>query len=162
MITYVNGHYLCAWHRLLLFLVLLLRMSCSSRSFLLFCIFPLFDFNIKLPKMNDSNLLAASVQKVQAAKKGFSLPTSLEDAAISDVIVEDVVGKVTQEALLDNNGKPISTASKKLQLEQNTSSYVMNVCTLTDSASGNSAREVMQTMIQSNTRDKKIGLMTIP
>jgi hypothetical protein len=80
------------------------------------------------------------------------LPTEAE--AISDVIVEDVVDKITQEALLDNDGKTISTAFKKLQLEQNTSSYVMNVCTLPDSASGNSACEVMQTMIQSNTRDK--------
>jgi hypothetical protein len=40
---------------------------------------------------------------------------------------------------------------EKLQLKQNISSYVMNVCTLPDSASGDSAREVMQTMIQSNT-----------
>jgi hypothetical protein len=39
---------------------------------------------------------------------------------------------------------------EKLQLEQNISSYVMNVCSLPDSASGNSAREVMETMIQSN------------
>jgi hypothetical protein len=86
-------------------------MSRSSRSFLcLFCFFPLFDFNIKLPKINDSSLLAASIQKVQAAKKGVILPTSLEDAAISDVIVEDVVDKVTQEALLNDDGKPISTA----------------------------------------------------
>jgi hypothetical protein len=104
--------------------------------------------------MNDTSLLAASVQKVQAAKKGLSLPTILEAAAISDVIVEDVVDKITQEALLDDDGKPISTAFKKLQLEQNTSSYVMNVCTLLDSASDNLAREVMQTLIQSNTRDK--------
>jgi hypothetical protein len=112
----------------------------------LFCFIPLFDFNIKIPKMNDSSLLAASVQKVQAARQGVSLPTSLEDAAISDVIEEDVVDKVTQEALLDDAGKPISTAFYKLQLEQNTSSYVTNVCTLR----GNSPREVMQTMIQSN------------
>jgi hypothetical protein len=40
---------------------------------------------------------------------------------------------------------------EKLQLKQNISSYVTNVCILPDSASGNSAREVMQTMIQSNT-----------
>jgi hypothetical protein len=54
--------------------------------------------------MNDSSLLAALVQKVQAAKKGVSLPTtSLEGAAISDVIVQDVIDKVTQEALLDCN-----------------------------------------------------------
>jgi hypothetical protein len=109
MITYVNACYHCAWH-LLLFLVLLLCMSRSSRSFLLFCFFPLFDFNIKLLQMNDSSLLAASVQKVQAAKKGVSLPTSLEDAAIYDVIVKDVVNKVTQDALLDEDGKPILTA----------------------------------------------------
>jgi hypothetical protein len=61
--------------------------------------------------MNDTSLLLdASVKKVQTAKKGVSLPTNLKDAAISDVIVEDVVDKVTQEALLDNDGKPISTA----------------------------------------------------
>jgi hypothetical protein len=60
--------------------------------------------------MNDSSLLAASVQKVQTAKKGVSPPTSLEDAALSDVIEEDVVDKVTQEALLDDDGKPILTA----------------------------------------------------
>jgi hypothetical protein len=59
--------------------------------------------------MNDISLLAASVQKVQAAKKGVSLPTSLEGAAISDVIVQDVVGKVTQEALLDDDGKSIAS-----------------------------------------------------
>jgi hypothetical protein len=47
-------------------------------------------------------LLRAAVKKVQvASKKGVSLPTSLKDAAISNVIVEDVVNKVTQEALLD-------------------------------------------------------------
>jgi hypothetical protein len=40
---------------------------------------------------------------------------------------------------------------ENLQLEQNISSYVLNVCTLPDIASGNSARKVMQTMIQSNT-----------
>jgi hypothetical protein len=39
---------------------------------------------------------------------------------------------------------------EKLQLDQNISSYVMNVCSLPDSASGNSAREVMETMIRSN------------
>jgi hypothetical protein len=60
---------------------------------------------IKLPKMSGTSLLTASVQKVQAAKKGVSLPTSLEGAAISDVIVQDVVDKVAQEALLDDNGK---------------------------------------------------------
>jgi hypothetical protein len=60
--------------------------------------------------MNDTSLLAASVQKVEAAKKGVSLHKSLEGAAISDVIVQDVVDKVTQEALLDDDGKPISTA----------------------------------------------------
>jgi hypothetical protein len=41
--------------------------------------------------MNDTSLLAALIKKVQAAKKGISLPTSLEDAAISDVMVEDVI-----------------------------------------------------------------------
>jgi hypothetical protein len=46
--------------------------------------------------MNDTSLLlAALVKKVQAAKKGISLPTSLEDSANSDVVKEDVVGKVT-------------------------------------------------------------------
>jgi hypothetical protein len=60
--------------------------------------------------MNDTSLLAPSVQKVQAAKKGVSLRTNLEDAAISDVIVEDVIDKVTQEAVLDDDGKPILTA----------------------------------------------------
>jgi hypothetical protein len=61
--------------------------------------------------MNETSLLAASVQKVQAAKKGVSLPTSLEGTAISDV-----VNKVTQEALLDDNGKPISTAFSVLSV----------------------------------------------
>jgi hypothetical protein len=60
--------------------------------------------------MDDSSLLAASVHKVKAAKRCVSLPTSLEDAAISDAIVEDVVDKVTQEALPDDDGKPILTA----------------------------------------------------
>ena len=60
--------------------------------------------------MNDASLLAASVQKVQAAKKGVNLPNSLQDAAISDVIVENVVDKVTQEVILDDDGTPISTA----------------------------------------------------
>jgi hypothetical protein len=86
-------------------------MSRSSRSFRLFCFLPLLiSILIKLPKMNDISLLAALVQKVQAAKKGVSLPTSLEGAAIYDVIVQDVVDKVTQEALLDDDGKPILTA----------------------------------------------------
>jgi hypothetical protein len=67
---------------------------------------------IKHPKMNDTSLLAASVQKVQAAKKDVGLSTSLEGAAISDVIVEDVIDKVALEALLDDNGKPMSTAFK--------------------------------------------------
>jgi hypothetical protein len=81
-------------------------MSCSSRSFRLFCFLPLLiSIVIKLPKMNDSSLLAASVQEVQAAKKGVSLPTSLEGAAISDVIVQDVIDKVTQEALLDDHDR---------------------------------------------------------
>jgi hypothetical protein len=107
--------------------------------------------------MDDSSLLAALVQKVKAAKRCVSQPVSLEDAAISGAILEDVVDKVTHEALPDDDGKRILTALKKLQLlEQNTSSYVMNVCTLPDSASGNSACEVMQTMIQSNTRDRKL------
>jgi hypothetical protein len=68
--------------------------SCSSLvnvSFVSLLSFVLFlssiDFNIKLPKINDTSLLAASVQKAQAAKKGVSLPTSLEDAAMSDGIV---------------------------------------------------------------------------
>jgi hypothetical protein len=62
--------------------------------------------------MDDSSLLfAASVQKVKAAKRCVSLPMSLEDAAISDAIVEDVADKVTQqEALPDNDSKPILTA----------------------------------------------------
>jgi hypothetical protein len=113
MITFVHVLcYHCAWH-LLLFLNLLLctGMSRSSRSFRLFCFLPLLiSILIKLPKMNDTSLLAPSVQKVQAAKKGVSLPTSLKGAAISDVIVEDVVDKVTQEALLDDDGKPSLTA----------------------------------------------------
>jgi hypothetical protein len=89
------------------------RSSLVYVSFVLLLSFVLFlssiDFNTNLPKMNDTSLLAASVQKVQAAKKGVGLPTSLEDAAISDVIVLDDVNKVTQEALLDDDGKPIST-----------------------------------------------------
>jgi hypothetical protein len=84
--------------------------SCLSSSFRFFCFFPLFYLNIELPIMNDISLLAALVKKVQTAKKGLSLPTSLKDAAISDVIVEDDVVKVTQEALLDDDGKPILTA----------------------------------------------------
>jgi hypothetical protein len=39
---------------------------------------------------------------------------------------------------------------EKLQLEQNISSYFMNVCCLPNSTSGNSARKVMETMIRSN------------
>jgi hypothetical protein len=60
--------------------------------------------------MDDSSLLAALVQKVKAAKRCVSLPTSLKDAAISDANVEDVVDKVTQEAFPDDDGKPILTA----------------------------------------------------
>jgi hypothetical protein len=58
---------------------------------------PIFYFNIKLPIMNGTSLLAASVKTVQAANKSVSLPTSLEDAAISDVLVEDVVDKVPRK-----------------------------------------------------------------
>jgi hypothetical protein len=65
---------------------------------------------IQVPKMNDASLLAASAEKVQAAKKGVNLPNSLQDAAISDVIGENVVDKVTQEVILDEDGNPISTA----------------------------------------------------
>jgi hypothetical protein len=60
--------------------------------------------------MNDSSLLAALAKKVQAAKKVLvSLPTILKDAAISDVIVEEVINKVSHEAIIAD-GKPISTA----------------------------------------------------
>jgi hypothetical protein len=40
---------------------------------------------------------------------------------------------------------------EKLQLEQNISSYIKNVCTLPDSASGNLACELIGPKIQSNT-----------
>jgi hypothetical protein len=72
--------------------------SCSSLVYVLFVsllsfvlfLSSLFDFNIKLLQMNDSSLLAASVQKVQAAKKGVSLPTSLEDAAMYIIIAHGI------------------------------------------------------------------------
>jgi hypothetical protein len=57
--------------------------------------------------MDDSSLLAALVQKVKAAKRCVSLPTSLNDAALSDAIMEDVIDKVTQEALPDDDSKLI-------------------------------------------------------
>jgi hypothetical protein len=60
--------------------------------------------------MNDSSPLAALAKKTQAAKKQVSLATILEDTAVSDVIVGGFIDKVTHKALLDDNGRPISTA----------------------------------------------------
>jgi hypothetical protein len=70
---------------------------------------------------------------------------------VSDSMTDELVATKEQQ---DKRTEKIQVEHdmhmEKLQLEQNISSYVMNVCSLPDSASGSLAREVMETMIRSN------------
>jgi hypothetical protein len=77
--------------------------------------------------MNNYSLLAAQAKKVQAAGLVSSLPMILEDAAISDVIAEEVIDKVSDKAILVD-GKPILTAHSILSVHFRSLKVTRFVC----------------------------------
>jgi hypothetical protein len=56
---------------------------------------------------------------------------------------------VKNRQITDNNRKGMRT--EKMELERDTTTYYINVCSLPDSADGNSAREFMNSKIENNT-----------